>query len=38
MPTLSIITGTTGWFLAKDLGFLHIPWPRFGWLRRRSVW
>src|SRR5882672_1143815 len=21
MPTLSIMTGTTGWFLAKDLGF-----------------
>src|SRR5262249_29857667 len=32
MPTLSIITGTTGWFLAKDLGFLDIPWPQFGWV------
>jgi hypothetical protein len=32
MPTLSIITGTTGWFLAKDLGFLHVPWPQFGWV------
>ena len=30
MPTLSIITGTTGWFLAKDLGFLDVPWPQFG--------
>jgi hypothetical protein len=32
MPTLSIITGTTGWFLAKDLGVLAIPWPQFGWV------
>jgi hypothetical protein len=32
MPTLSIITGTTGWFLAKDLGFLDMPWPQFGWV------
>ena len=32
MPTLSIITGTTGWFLAKDLGFLDLPWPQFGWV------
>jgi hypothetical protein len=32
MPTLSIITGTTGWFLARDLGFLDLPWPQFGWV------
>ncbi len=32
MPTLSIITGTTGWYLAKDLGFLEVPWPQFGWV------
>jgi hypothetical protein len=32
MPTLSIITGTTGWFLAKDLGFLDVPWPQFAWV------
>src|SRR6202049_1553840 len=32
MPTLSIITGTTGWFLAKDLGLLDVPWPQFGWV------
>jgi len=32
MPTLSIITGTTGWFLAEDLGLLDIPWPQFGWV------
>ena len=32
MPSLSIITGTTGWYLAKDLGFLDLPWPQFGWV------
>ena len=32
MPTLSIITGTTGWFVAKDLGLLDVPWPQFGWV------
>src|SRR5215813_795242 len=32
MPTLAIITGTTGWFLAKDLGFTEVPWPQFAWV------
>ena len=32
MPTLSIITGTTGWYLAKDLGLLDVPWPQFAWV------
>jgi hypothetical protein len=32
MPTLSIITGTAGWYLAKDLGFLDAPWPQFAWV------
>jgi hypothetical protein len=32
MPTLSIITGTTGWFLAKQLGFLDLSWPEYGWV------
>ncbi len=32
MPTLSVVTGTTGWYLAKDLGFLEVPWPYFGWV------
>jgi hypothetical protein len=32
MPTLSIITGTTGWYLAKDLGLLGVPWPQFAWV------
>ena len=37
MPTLSIITGTTGWFLAKDLGYLDLPWPQFGWVAAALV-
>lgn len=32
LPTLSIITGTTGWFRAEALGFLSIPYPAFGWV------
>jgi hypothetical protein len=32
MPTLSIITGTAGWFLAGDLGFLDVQWPQFAWV------
>jgi hypothetical protein len=32
MPTLSIITGTTGWFLAKDMGFTALNWPQYGWV------
>ena len=32
MPTLAIITGTSGWYLAKDLGFLDLAWPQFGWV------
>jgi hypothetical protein len=32
MPTLSIITGTAGWFLAGDLGFLDVAWPQFAWV------
>src|SRR6266849_3518568 len=30
MPTLSIITGTSGWDLAKDLGYLDLGWPESG--------
>ena len=37
MPTLSIITGTTGWFLAKDLGFTELPWPEYGWIAAALV-
>jgi len=32
MPTLAIITGTTGWFHAKQLGFLDTAWPQYGWV------
>jgi hypothetical protein len=32
LPTLAIITGTTGWFLAKDLGFTELAWPEYGWV------
>jgi hypothetical protein len=32
MPTVSIITGTTGWFLAKDIGFTGLNWPQYGWV------
>jgi uncharacterized membrane protein len=32
MPTLAIITGTTGWYLAEDLGFNALPWPQYGWV------
>ena len=32
MPTLSISTGTSGWFLAKQLGFLDLAYPQFGWV------
>lgn len=31
MPTLAIITPTTGWFLAGQLGFLELPWPSMWW-------
>ncbi len=32
MPTISIIAGTTGWFLAVDLGYTALDWPAFGWV------
>lgn len=32
MPTLAIVTGTTGWFLAERLGFIALPYPAFGWV------
>lgn len=32
MPTLSIMTGTAGWFLAVQLGMTHLPWPQLGWI------
>jgi hypothetical protein len=32
MPTVSIISATTGWFLAVDLGFTALDWPGYGWV------
>jgi uncharacterized membrane protein len=37
MPTLSIVTGTTGWYLAKDLGFTVLSWPQYGWVAAAIV-
>jgi hypothetical protein len=32
MPTLSIVTGTAGWFLAVRLGYLDLGYPEFWWM------
>lgn len=32
MPSLAIITGTAGYFLAQDLGFLDLPYPERTWV------
>jgi hypothetical protein len=32
MPTLSILTGTTGYYHARMLGLLEVPYPEFGWV------
>ena len=32
MPTLSILTGTSGWFLARRMGFLDVGYPQFYWV------
>ena len=32
MPTLSIITGTAGYYHARQLGLLDIDYPQFGWV------
>lgn len=37
LPTLSVLTGTTGWFLAVQLGFMQLPWPQFGWIAAALV-
>lgn len=37
MPTLAIISGTTGWFLAVQLGYLQVPWPSFAWVAAALV-
>ena len=37
MPTVSIIAGTTGWFLAVDLGYTALAWPAYGWVAAALV-
>jgi uncharacterized membrane protein len=37
MPAVSIISGTTGWFLAVHLGYAALPWPAFGWVAAALV-
>jgi hypothetical protein len=37
MPALSIIAGTTGWFLAVKLGYTALTWPDFGWVAAALV-
>lgn len=37
MPTLAIISGTTGWFLAVQLGYTALDWPEFGWVAAALV-
>ena len=32
MPTLSIVTSTTGWFLAVRMGYLEVGYPEFWWI------
>jgi hypothetical protein len=32
MPAVSIISGTTGWFLAVNLGYTTLDWPAYGWV------
>jgi hypothetical protein len=32
MPTLAIMAGTTGWFLAVRLGYTALDWPTYGWV------
>jgi hypothetical protein len=32
MPTLAVITGTAGYFLASQIGFMDLPTPQFYWV------
>lgn len=32
MPTVSIVAGTTGWFLAVQLDYTALGWPEYGWV------
>ena len=37
MPAVSIISGTTGWFLAVELGYTTLAWPAYGWIAAALV-
>ncbi len=37
MPALAIITGTTGWYLAEDMGFTALSWPHYAWVAAALV-
>jgi uncharacterized membrane protein len=37
MPAVSIISGTTGWFLAVQLGYTTLDWPAYGWMTAALV-
>src|SRR5262245_44592900 len=37
MPTLAIVTGTTGWYLAEDMGFTALSWPQYAWVAAALV-
>ena len=32
MPTLSIVTSTAGWFLARRMGYLDVGYPEYYWV------
>jgi hypothetical protein len=32
MPTVSIISGTSGWFLAVKMGYSGLEWPAYAWV------
>ncbi len=32
MPTLAIITGTAGWYLAQHIGYLDVGYPQRAWV------
>ena len=37
LPTLAIVTGTTGYFLAQDMGYLDLDYPEFWWVAAALV-
>ena len=37
MPAVSIISGTSGWFLAVQLGYTALDWPAYGWVAAALV-